>query len=177
MTKTIKAQKTILIITALNFLLILFFPPFDDYSVTSYDYATFGGFRFFLHAPPNSAVNTNLLFLECAVVLIDAAIFWLISIENGQNQHRRKKFNYLNASRVLVATNLVIVMLFPPFEYVSNMSFTRIPSFEGFYFIFAYPPYRVIMTPILWIEIIFVLLNGAVMQFAFRDKSVARNIN
>lgn len=34
----------------------------------------------------------------------------------------------------LTSFNLVIVFLFPPFEYISNMTRAVIPTFEGFYF-------------------------------------------
>jgi hypothetical protein len=169
-----KVQKVVLALTALNLLLILMFPPFDDYSVTSHDIAIFGGFRFFLSAAPNSVVNTSFLFLEIAVVLINAAIFWLISLENQQKGDSHQ-FGYRKATLFLVAANLIVVVLFPPFEYISNMTRATIPSFEGFYFLFAHPPNRVIVTPILWLEFIFVLINGALLLLAFKERKVLRD--
>lgn len=169
-----QAQKTLLTITALNLVLILLFPPFDDYSVTSNDVAIFGGFQFVLSSAANAMVNRSFLFLEIAVVLANTAIFWLITLENA-NRKGRQQFSYRKATLYLVAFNLVAILLFPPFEYISNMSRAAIPSFEGFYFLFARPPYRVIVTPILWLEVIFVLINGGLLLLAFKENRVLRN--
>ena len=168
-----QAQKVVLALTAFNLLLILIFPPFDDYSVTNNDIAIFGGFRFFLSTTPNAVVNTSFLFLEIAVIIINAAIFWLISLES-KRKRASVPFNYRTATLFLVAANLTIVVLFPPFEYISNMTHATIPSFEGFYFLFSSPPSRVIVTPILWLEFIFVLINGALLLLAFRERKVLR---
>jgi hypothetical protein len=55
------------------------------------------------------------------------------------------------------------------------MTRAAIPSFEGFYFLFAHPPYRVIVTPILWLEAIFVLINGGLLLLAFKERQVLRD--
>lgn len=169
-----KAQKIVLALTTFNLLLILTFPPFDDYSVTSHDIAIFGGFRFILSATPNAAINASFMFLEIAVVMLNAAIFWLISLEGGRKKDNGN-FSYRKATLFLVAANLFVVVLFPPFEYISNMTHATIPSFEGFYFLFARPPNRVIVTPILWLEFIFVLINGALLLLAFKERKVLRD--
>jgi hypothetical protein len=170
-----KIQKGVLALTGINLLLIFMFPPFDDYSITSHDVPIFGGFRFFLQAPPNAKVNSSFLFLETAVVLINAAIFWLITLENKKRSAEKCKFSYRKATLFLVAANLVMIVLFPPLEYISNMSRAAIPSFEGFYFLFSRPPNRVIVTPILWLEFIFVLINGALLLLAFRERHILRD--
>lgn len=169
-----KAQKILLALTAFNLALILMFPPFDDYSVTSNNVAIFGGFRCVLSSTPNAVVNASFLFLEIAVVLINAGIFWLVTLENKSRQSSRK-LSYRKATLFIVAANLVAVMLFPPFEYISHMTRAALPTFEGFYFLFSRPPYRVIVTPILWLEVIFVLINGGLLLLAFKERSVLRN--
>ena len=169
-----RAQKILLALTALNLTLILLFPPFDDYSVTSNDVAIFGGFQFVFSKSANSVINSSFLFLEIAVVLVNASIFWLISLENAANPGK-KKFSYRKATLLLVAANLAGILLFPPFEYISNMTRAMIPTFEGFYFLFAHPPYRVIVTPILWMEVIFVLINGGLLLLAFREGRILRD--
>jgi hypothetical protein len=165
------AQKIIMALTVLNLALILMFPPFDDFSVTSHDVAIFAGFRFFLYAPPNSAINLSFQFLEFTVVLVNAAIFWLISLEN-QVRAAQNQFSYRKASLLIVAANLVAIVLFPPFEYISNITHATIPTFEGFYFLFSRPPDRVIVMPILWLETIFVLINGGLLLLAFKERRV-----
>ena len=168
-----RAQKILMILTAFNLALILLFPPFDDYSVTSNDVAIFGGFQFIFSRSANSVINSSFLFLEVAVVLVNASIFWLISLENAA-KNDKKKFSYRKATLMLVAANLAGILLFPPFEYISNMTRAMIPTFEGFYFLFAHPPYRVIVTPILWLEVIFVLINGGLLLLAFKENRVLR---
>lgn len=171
-----RAQKILLALTAFNLALILLFPPFDDYSVTSNDVAIFGGFQFIFSKSENSVINSSFLFLEIAVVLVNASIFWLISLENAASRGK-KKFSYRKATLMLVAANLAGILLFPPFEYISNMTRAMIPTFEGFYFLFAHPPYRVIVTPILWMEVIFVLINGGLLLLAFKEGRILRDVD
>jgi hypothetical protein len=169
-----RAQKILLAITVFNLALIMLFPPVDDYSVTSNDVAIFGGFQFILSLAQNAVINSSFLFLEISVVLANAAIFWLITLENSARKGRQR-FSYRKATLYLVAANLIAIVLFPPFEYISNMTRAMIPSFEGFYFLFARPPYRVIVTPILWLEAIFVLINGGLLLLAFKENRVLRD--
>jgi hypothetical protein len=43
-----------------------------------------------------------------------------------------------------------------------------LPSFDGFYFIFGDHGKRTIVTQLLYLEVIFVLTNGAIMWLLFR---------
>ena len=69
----------------------------------------------------------------------------------------------------MVALNLVVIILFPPFESVYAITKATIPTFEGFYFIFARQPNHVIVTTILYLEVFFVLINGALFWLIFRE--------
>ena len=42
-----------------------------------------------------------------------------------------------------------------------------LPSFQGFYFIFMAGPMLAIVTPILYLEVVFVLFNGAALWLLF----------
>lgn len=164
-----KSQKVLLMLMALNMIAIMLFPPFDDYSVTNNDIAIFGGFRFAFGQLENAVVNVSLLYLEVAIVLVNAGLLWLLTLENKARK-ASGKFNYRKATLILISVNLLVIMLFPPFEYISNMTRATIPTFEGFYFIFSAPPYRVIVTPILYLEAMFVLVNGGLLLLAFRER-------
>ena len=164
-----KTQKILLALTAFNLAIVFYFPPFDDYSVTNNDAAIFEGFRFVFNNSPNLVINASLLYLEVAVVLINLGILWLLTIEN-ERRVDNQKFAFRKAAMILIAINLIGVLMFPPFEYISNMTRAIIPTFEGFYFIFSHPPYRVIVTPILYIEVFFVLINGGLMLLAFKEE-------
>ncbi len=163
-----KTQKILLALTAFNLAVVFLFPPFDDYAVTNNDAAIFAGFMFAFTKSHNLVINSGLLYLEVTVVLINLCILWLITTENARRVDK-KKFNFRKAAMILIAANLVGVLMFPPFEYISNMTRAVIPTFEGFYFIFSHPPYRVIVTPILYLEVFFVLINGGLMLLAFKE--------
>jgi hypothetical protein len=163
-----KTQKIVLGLTGFNLAIVFLFPPFDDHSVTNNDAAIFAGFLFAFNKSSHLIVNASLLYLEAVVVLINLCILWLLTTENERRMNK-KKFNFRKTAMILIAANLVGVLMFPPFEYISNMTRAIIPTFEGFYFIFTHPPYRVIVTPILYLEVFFVLINGGLMLLAFKE--------
>lgn len=162
-------QKIMLIITAINLALIFTFPPFDSYSIIGSSIPIFSGFHFAFGKAENETINSSVLFLEAAVVLINAGIAWLL-MQSGKTVTRRK-FNYQNATLVAMAVNLVVILLFPPFENHSSITHAILPSFQGFYFIFSAPREHVIVTAMLYIEVIFVLINGALLWLMFRDRT------
>src|ERR1017187_8500938 len=105
-----KTQKVVLTLTLCNLLLILLFPPFDDYSLTNNDVAIFGGFRFILSKIRHTAIISSLLYLEVAVVLVNAGILWLLSLENS-TLSTACKFNFRKATLVLIAIDLVVIVM------------------------------------------------------------------
>ncbi len=165
-------QAIALAIAAANIVLILLFPPFDSYSVVKGQIPVFGGFYFFPgHDPTYMVVNSSLLFLELFVVSINAGIALLLLATRKQSFASHRKLSLQNATLIVVAVNLVVILLFPPFESVFAMTKASIPTFEGFYFIFARQKNHVIVTAILYLEVIFILLNGIIFWLIFRDKS------
>jgi hypothetical protein len=165
-----KTQKILLALTILNLVIVFLFPPFDDQSVSNNGASIFAGFLFVFDTPHSYLINSSLLYLEVAVVLINLCILWLLTTENTRRQ-KKKKISFRKAAMGLIGFNLIGVLLFPPFEYISNMTHAIIPTFEGFYFIFSHPPYRVIVTPVLYLEVFFILINGGLMLLAFKDDS------
>lgn len=164
-------QKILLLLSAFNLLVVFLFPPFDDMAMSSHGAGTFAGFYFAFQGAQHLQVNSSFLYLEVAVVLINLAVLWLLTLED--RRRKRKRFNFRKAAMLLIVVNLVGVVLFPPFEYVGNMTNAMIPTFEGFYFIFAHPPYRAIVTPVLYLEVFFILINGGLMLLAFREHAFA----
>ena len=51
-----------------------------------------------------------------------------------------------------------------------SLSNAALPSFEGFYFIFSRLPNHTIVTTLLYLEVVFILINGALLWLIFRDK-------
>ena len=162
-------QKIALVIVAVNIIVIMLFPPFDIYSIANAQLPVFGGFNFYFSRSQYMVVNTGVLVLEVVVVLINFGIAWLL-LGTKTIEVTRRRLSLQNATLIVVAVNLVAIILFPPFESVYAITKAAIPTFEGFYFIFARQPNHVIVTAILYLEVIFLLVNGALFWLIFRDK-------
>src|SRR5262249_38288849 len=128
--------------------------------------------------PPLSVINTSLLLLEVFVVLINLG-FSLLALRNkprpaGAGPAVRN--NYQNAVLIFAGANLVFIMLFPPLESVFALTNAALPSFEGFYFIFSKRPNHTVVTTLLYLEVIFVLVNAALAWLIFR-RSTPENLS
>jgi hypothetical protein len=66
-----------------------------------------------------------------------------------------------------LAFNLLLALLFPPFQdhYVATKAL--LPSFDGFYFVFGDNSRRVMVAAMLWVEVVFILVNGALLWLFF----------
>ena len=71
---------------------------------------------------------------------------------------------------LVVAFNLVLMLLFPPFENYAAITKSPLPTFEGFYLVFGDNSQRQIVSTILYIDIALVLVNGALLWLMFRDR-------
>lgn len=167
-----RKQKIALWVGLFNLALLLLFPPFDAFSFTDVKTPIFAGFHFVFSSAKNEAINTDVLFLENVVLLVNVAIAWLLLRDDAHVPGTRRHFNYQNAILLVVAANLTVILLFPPFEYFYAITSALLPTFQGFYFIFAAGPMLTIVTPILYLEVIFVLFNGAVLWLLFRQEKV-----
>ncbi len=168
-----RQQAIALWVAAANLVLVLAFPPYDYISLAQGYVPTFGGFHFVGTAPPNSLLNHNFLILEEIVILIDAGIAWLLLREQATNAGGRFSRGQ-RAVLWLVAINLVLILLFPPFEYYYAISKATLPSFDGFYFLFGDNAQRQIVSPLLYIEVALVLANGGLLWLLFAEGRGAR---
>jgi hypothetical protein len=166
-------QLIALAIAIANILLVMLFPPFDTYSIGKSPIPAFAGFYFYPSRTEYMVVNASLLFLELFVILINICIAFLLLGTSTKVRSARRQYRWQNATLVVVAVNLVVILLFPPFESVYAISRASIPTFEGFYFVFARQQNHIIVSAILYIEVIFVLINGAIFWLIFRDKNDA----
>ena len=163
-------QAIALAVAAANVALILLFPPFDTYSLGKDQLPVFGGFYFYPARNESMVVNSSLLFLELFVILINTAIAALL-LHIRKPRVTRHRISLQNATLIIVAVNLVVILLFPPFESVFAMTRAALPTFEGFYFVFARQQHHVIVTAVLYLEVFFVIINGLIFWLVFRDKS------
>lgn len=164
-----RKQRIALWVGLANLALILLFPPFDSFSFSDTKSLVFAGFQFAFGSGRNEVINQDVLFLEIVVLLVNVGIAWLLLRDARHILVNQRRFNYQNAILLMVAANLTVILLFPPFEYFYAITNALLPSFQGFYFIFSAGPTMTIVTPLLYIEVMFVLFNGAVLWLLFRE--------
>ncbi len=168
-----KYQWIMLAAAAVNLLLVWLFPPYDYISASRNNVPTFDGFHFmFAEQGANLRVNSTFLQLEFLVILLNAAIAWLLlkgrSDPSNAAGTEKKKVDWQRIVLIGVGINLLLVLLFPPMENFYAVTRAALPSFDGFYFIFGDHGKRTIVTQLLYLEVIFVLTNGAIMWLLFR---------
>jgi len=167
-----RKQKIALWVGAANLAVLLLFPPVDSFSFTDTRATMFAGFHFFFTLRTNEVVNGNVLFLEIVVLLVNVGVAWLLLRNVKYPAGTKRRFNFQNAILLIVAINLTVILLFPPFEFFYAVTSALLPTFEGFYFIFMAGPMLTIVTPLLYLEVIFVLFNGSVLWLLFnREKT------
>src|SRR5271169_815755 len=109
-----RGQYVTVAITLVNLALVLLFPPFDYQSVTRGTSPTFEGFGFVFASAPNRIVNASFLYLEVFVVLVNGLIAWLLTRRGPLIP--RTGVDLQRVILVIVAVNLILVTVFPPFE-------------------------------------------------------------
>ncbi len=169
-----RAQWIAIAVALLNVGVCLLFPPFDYVALDRGNIPTFDGFHYAFSALANRRLNGDFLTLEIIVVAINAAIAWLLL--RPRAVPARKSLGGNRNQRIvlaLVALNLVLMLLFPPFENFVAITKAALPTFEGFYFLFGDNSARQIVSAILYIEIALVLINGGLLWLLFRDKTAA----
>ncbi len=160
-------QKIALGLGAFNLSVLWLFPPFDSFSSTDTKALIFAGFHFRFARAVNEVINGNMLFLEIVVLLANVGIAWLLLRDDKNSIGTRERFNYQNTILLVMAANLTIIILFPPFQFFYAVTSALLPTFEGFYFIFLAGPMLTIVTPILYLEVVFVLFNGSILWLLF----------
>lgn len=153
-------QRIALAVAAANLALILAFPPFDVHSVANVRVPVFGGFLPFTARDEHHVINASFLALEVIVVLVNTAIALLLLRRHGRPG---AAVRWQKAVLVGIGANLVLIVLFPPFESVYALTRAALPSFEGFYFVFLRQPHHVIVTALLYLEAALVLVNGCLL--------------
>ncbi|MDX9994894.1 MAG: hypothetical protein RBS28_06180 [Rhodocyclaceae bacterium] len=165
-----RQQRIALLIAAANLLLMLLFPPYDYLSLQRGNVPTFDGFYFAFGGHPNRLVNADFLTLEIIVVLINACIAWLLLRTRAIGRPRTAGNRYQRGVLWLVAVNLVLVVLFPPFQNYVAITHSLLPEFEGFYFLFADNSQRQLVATILYIEVALILVNGAILWLLLKNR-------
>jgi hypothetical protein len=167
-----KYQWITVVVAVINLVLVMLFPPYDYLSAARNNVPTFDGFYWMFSDTGGRQVNTNFQQLEYFVILINAAIAWLLlkpraAAPTGATGTR--KIDWQRVVLIGVGVNLLAVLLFPPMENFYAVTRSALPSFDGFYFIFGELGPRTIVTQLLYLEVIFVLVNGAILWLLFKQ--------
>ena len=164
------SQAIVLAVTAANIALMLLFPPMDSIALGRGGAQTLDAFYFVFDRHYNKTISSNLLLIELYWVLANAAIGWLLlrrhdpaKAETGVGISRR------TGVIIFLALNLALVWLFPPFENYASTSRLAGTHFDSFYFIFGDKWQRRFYVPLLYMEVLWVLVNSAVLWLLFRD--------
>ncbi len=163
-------QQWITLVAALaNSALVSLFPPYDYISFQRGNIPTFSGFYWVLGQHTNHVVNTDFLILEIFAILVNAGIAWLL-IDKKQTSSPPQKQLWRHGVLWMVGINLIVMLLFPPFENYASVSKAVVPSFEGFFFIFGDNSQRQLVTTILYIEIALLLINAGLILLFLKDR-------
>ncbi len=161
-------QAITLVIAVANLLLAFLFPPFDYISPARSNVPTFEGFAFAFDEHPGRVINSSFLQIEAFVILINAAIGWLL-LKDRPGAQLGRKTDWQRVVLFGVGLNLLLALLFPPMENYYAVTRAALPSFDGFYFLFGEHGQRTIVTAILYIEVFIILVNGALLYLLFRN--------
>ena len=160
-----RSQAIVLSVAAVNIVLVLLFPPFDSI-VIGRGISTLDAFYFVFDRQYNKVVNTDLLLLLLGWIVLNAGIAWLWL------RNARPGVSFLsgrNAVLIFAVANVLAILLFPPFENFASMSRLSGTYFDGFYFVFGDKWQRRFYVPLLFLEILWALINTAVLWLLFRD--------
>lgn len=160
------SQTTVAIVAAVNLALMLLFPPHDSLSLWRGGAPTLDGFYFLFERHYNKQTDGDLLTLEILWLFVNAACAWLLlqNYRPGAGIMSRRA-----AAIAFVVVNLAVVLLFPPFENYASTTRMSGTWFDGFYFAFGDKLHRRFYVPLLYMEVLWVLVNGAVLWLLFRE--------
>lgn len=159
------SQVTVLAVAAIGIILMLLFPPYDSMAMGR-GAPTFDAYYFVFDRQYNKTINSDLLFLQLGWVLLNASLGWLLLKNYSRDTAMMSR---RTAVLVFGVANLALLLLFPPFEnYASSSRFSG-TYFDSFYFLFGDKWQRRIYLPLLYLEVLYVLVNVALLWLLFRE--------
>ncbi|MEZ5614182.1 MAG: hypothetical protein R3E35_03070 [Rhodocyclaceae bacterium] len=161
-----KYQRVVIIVAAANILLMLLFPPFLDNPIRRGMLPSFEGFYPLVTTFGAKRIHNELLTLQIMFVVINALVAWLL-LDRATTAGEAHGFRYTRAISFFLAGNLVLLLAFPPFESYASMAKYDAPGFDSFYFILGNRPGRGIFIPLLYLEILLVVINVLAVWLAF----------
>lgn len=154
-----------------NLALMLLFPPYGSQPLGRIGAPAFDAFYPVFDAPGNATIQSGLLYIEVFVVLINTAVAWL-ALQGTPDDPARPRVRPQSALQWLVVADLLLILLFPPFE-TRSLSALGVRTFDGFNFAVGGNVQNGIFLPLLFLELLLLALNAAMIWLAF--SFLARN--
>ncbi len=160
-----KYQNIVAIVAAINAAVMLLFPPFVDNPLARGVIPSFESFYPVFAGQAGGRIYRELLTLEIMFVAINALAAWLaLNRRTGD----ARPVNHGRAIAIFAAVNLAVIFAFPPFEpYATLLNKQAAPSFDGFYFLLGDKRHRHFYVPLLYLEVIVVLVNSLTLWLLF----------
>jgi hypothetical protein len=159
-------QLTVLIAALANLAVLLLFPPFDSQPLGLMGAATFDAFYPVFDWPVRGTINSGLLYLEVFCVLVNVTLAWLL-LQGTPQRPSLPRFRWQTVLQWLIVANLLIVLLFPPFETRPLEARLGQRAFDGFGFVLSGSVQRGIFIPLLFMELLLLALNATALWLAF----------
>lgn len=151
-------QKVVLYGVVLNVMVLFVFPPHD---APGFGRAApmFDAFYPIFSAPASRTINGDLLYILLTAVLANAALAWLL-LTASRATPGEPRFSAQMLVIVFGVFNLAVAFLFPPMESFPFAQRVTVGTFDGFYFAFGDKSRRAIFVPLLFMEVLFILINA-----------------
>lgn len=161
-----KYQRIVVIMMAINVALMLLFPPFLDAPLARSSLPSFEGYYPIVSGLGFRRIHNGLLTMQVLFVVINGLIAWLL-LDRRTRHGDLPEFAYARAIGLFVAGNLALIFMFPPFESYSSLLRYEAPAFDGFYFVAGDKRHRNFFIPLLYMEIILIVINALVAWLLF----------
>ena len=161
-----KYQRIVVIVAAVNIALMLLFPPFLDNPIRRGVLPSFEGFYPLVSNLGVKRIHNELLTLQIMFIVINGLIAWLV-LDRQTARGDLAEHRYTRAIGIFLAANLAVLLAFPPFESYASLVKFETPTFDGFYFVLGDKRHRNFFIPLLYLEVILVVINVLVVWLLF----------
>lgn len=172
-----KYQRLVLTVALINIVVLAMFPPFADVPLARGAFPSFDGFYPLFSRLGRQPLHQGLLMMEVTLIAANALGAWLI-LEIYRKEDFQTYRHGLGIA-VFAVLNIIVMLSFPPFVQYSTLLKSAAPSFDSFYFVFGPRSARPVLTSLLYLEIIFVLINALSIYLLFniirRSEDAARD--
>ena len=164
-----RTRRLITVLAAVNIVVMLLVPPCDSLVLGRGTLPTFDAYYPIFDTHPRRFINTDLLSVQLAWVGANALVAFLMAVPGRVASGVSPRTAVLG----IAAINLVLMLLFPPFENYSSSTRIVASHFDGFYFAFGDRAQRALYLPLLYLELMALAVNTAVMWLALPGRNRA----